>query len=109
MNKSKTILNALIDGAKLLGLRQADIKNANGLLEYGEYYLCFDTVITQLYEYDIKIDEQFYLLVTKSAVVLKINENEFLYLKELISNDQIPKSVRAELTKIIGRQKDDSY
>ena len=49
-----------LNQAKILGLPIADSNSAEELLENREYGLCFDTIVTQLYEYDIKIDENFY-------------------------------------------------
>ena len=38
---------------KNLGLPEADYNSALEFLEYNEYGLCFDNVVTQMYEYEI--------------------------------------------------------
>lgn len=80
----KKKLAALIEGAKILGLHQRDLDDANDFLINHEYGLCYDTVITQLYEYDIKIDNKIYSLISKIAKDLSFSENDYLFMKDLV-------------------------
>ena len=83
MNLEKGVTN-LINAAKLLGLREADVKNAIKLVDHREYGLAFDVVVTQLYEYEIGIDPEFYNLVMKLANMMNIPEDEYSFMKELM-------------------------
>lgn len=80
----KKKLAALIEEAKILGLPQRDLDNANDFLINREYGLCYDTVITQLYEYDIEIDNKIYSLISKIAKDLSLSENDYLFMKDLV-------------------------
>ena len=80
----KKKLAALIEEAKILGLPQRDLDNANDFLINHEYGLCYDTVITQLYEYDIEIDNKIYSLISKIAKDLSLSENDYLFMKDLV-------------------------
>ena len=90
--KSERIVSGIIEAAKQLGLGDSDIRNSEELLRNREYGLTFDTVITQLYEYEIEINNEFYALVVKAAQQMKIPESEYSYLNELIRDgDRLPK------------------
>jgi len=74
-----------LDQAVALGLRDIDAKFADELLVIGgEYGLCFDTIITQLYEYNIQIDVDFYNNAVMLADEMKIPASEYDYIKELV-------------------------
>lgn len=99
----KKIVSALIEAAKELGLGDVDINNSIELLENREYGLAFDTIITQLYEYEIEIDDEFYELIVKSAHSMKISEDEYSFMKELVRAENIvPKPVKDRLAKILA-------
>jgi len=82
MKSDKKLLNDLIEKAAELGLSEQDIKHAKDFLEYNEYFLCFDQIVTQMYEYDILIDSSFYDLVQSIAKNWKLDEKEYSCLKE---------------------------
>ncbi|MGH2667391.1 hypothetical protein [Flavobacterium sp.] len=82
MNISQS-LSRLIKKAKILGLNDIDVQNSTEMLEHNEFELCLDIVLTQLYEYDIKIDEEFYDLSLVILSNLKINIKEYDYIEEL--------------------------
>ena len=81
MKSDKKLLNNLIEKAAELGLSEQDIKHAKEFLEYNEDFLCFDQIVTQMYEYDILIDGSFYALVESIAKNWKLDEKEYTYLK----------------------------
>ena len=64
--------------------RKEDKESARGLLLADEPGLSLDTIITQLYEYNIKIDMKTYDIIKHIAAQLNIKESEFGFLKELI-------------------------
>ncbi len=102
MNTKKTV-SALIEAAKELGLGDVDINNSTELLENTEYGLAFDTIITQLYEYEIEIDGEFYELIAKSAHKMKISEDGYSFMKELVrSENVVPKLVKDRLAEILA-------
>lgn len=67
MKSDDKLLNDLIGKAVELGLGEKDIKHAKDFLEYNEYFLCFDQIVTQMYEFDILIDNFFYNSVQSMA------------------------------------------
>jgi hypothetical protein len=101
ININKIIL-VLIETAKDLGLAELDIDNATSLLDNREYGLAFDTIITQLYEYEIEIDPEFYGMIVKIAQKMKISENEYSFMEELIRTDNIvPKPIKDRLAQLL--------
>jgi len=69
---------------------------------HNEYGLSFDTLITQLYEYDIEINIEFYELLVQIGKMLNLDENSYSFMKELIRDGKtIPKTVKDELSIVI--------
>ena len=102
MNTSK-ILSGIIEAAKELGLGDFDINNSKELLENREYGLAFDTIITQLYEYEIEIDSEFYALIVKVAQTMEISEDGYSFMMELIrAGNVVPKTVKDRLAEILA-------
>jgi L-serine deaminase len=102
----KVLVNALlrlIEIAKILGLDNRDLKNAEDFLMHNEFGLCFDTIITQMYEYDIEIDNEFYESISKIGEKMNLQQESYSFMKELIRNkSNIPKPVKDELARIIA-------
>lgn len=102
----KKILNAslkLIEVAGVLGLDEIDLKNAREFLTYNEFGLCFDTIVTQMYEYDIEIDKEFYQLIAKIGEMMELEQEDYSFMQELIRDESnIPKPVKEELVRIIA-------
>jgi len=84
----KEILQKIIDRTSSLGLAKSDIANANDFLKNREYGLCFDTLVTQLYESQIGIDEGFYELLSKAAAQMKMPLSAFDFIKELLPSSK---------------------
>lgn len=84
METLKNTLVTLLDHAKTLGLQVEDSKNSKEFLDHGEFGLCFDTVITQLYEYDIEIDNEFYELVARIGNKMNLPVENYSFIKKLI-------------------------
>ena len=101
----KTLLNVLlrlIETARILGLNYRDLKNAEDLLIHNEFGLCFDTIITQMYEYDIEIDDELYESISKIGDRMNLKPESYTFMKELIRDESnIPKPLKDELTRII--------
>lgn len=102
----KTLVNVLlrlIEIARILGLDDRDLKNAEDFLMHNEFGLCFDTIITQMYEYDIEIDNEFYESISKIGYRMNFKQESYYFMKELIRDESnIPKPVKDELAKIIA-------
>lgn len=97
------MVSALIEAAKELGLGDVDINNSTEFLENREYGLAFDTAITQLYEYEIEIDDEFYELIVKLAHKMKISEDGYLFMKELTrAGNVVPKPVKDRLAEMLA-------
>jgi hypothetical protein len=102
MNTLAKLILALLDAAKALGLYEVDLNNAKNLLDNREYGLSFDTIITQLYEYEIEIDQEFYNLIEVIAKRMDISQERYSFIKELIRTDNIvPKPVKDKLAEIL--------
>ena len=84
MSSLLNILEQLIAGAQSLGLPDTDLDNAIGYLENDEQWLCFDTIITQLYENEIQFNEEYYLLIVRAASAMKLPPQEYEFMKQLI-------------------------
>ena len=98
----KKIVSALIESAKTIGLNDVDINNSTELLDNREYGLAFDTVITQLYEYEIEIDGEFYEFVVELADKMKISKDKYSFMNELVrEGNVIPKPVKDKLARIL--------
>lgn len=102
----KTLLLAFLDSAKTLGLSDNNLKIAKEFLDHHEFGLCFDTIITQMYEYDIGIDGEFNELIEKIVVRLKLPIEKYSFMRELIRGDfEIPGAVKLKLSRIIDSLK----
>ena len=102
MNKLNDTLNRLIEISKILGLNDIDLNIAREYVMHNEYGLSFDTLITQLYEYDIEINIEFYELLVQIGKMLNLDENSYSFMKELIRDGKtIPKTVKDELSIVI--------
>lgn len=101
-NKTNELLSSIIDCAKELGLPDADVVHATDFLRNNEQGLCFDQIVTQLYEYDIELNTDFYSLVEKAAQKLSLPVEEYSNLKELIREENIiPKPVKIQIATIL--------
>lgn len=77
-------IKELLKEAEKAGLPEDDIYNATEYLNYNEYGLALDTLLTQLYENDIAIPENFYQRVEPIVLAIKLPVTEYSYIKELI-------------------------
>ena len=95
-------LQSLITIADILGLNKEDIDNAKEFLEHQEYGLSFDTLITQIYEYDIEITKDVYSLITFIGKELGFEAKNYSFMESLIRDmDKMPEPIKVELAKII--------
>jgi len=77
-------LSGFLFQAKSIGLPDIDYESANELLKHGEYGLCFDTIVTQLYENDVKTGHDFYADCISLAKKMGINEEDYIFIKDLL-------------------------
>lgn len=82
---TKDKLKGLITDATEFGLPDTDVKNAAEFLEYNEWGLCFEIIVTQLYEFDIHIDESFYQKAVAIGESMKLPINKYDFIKRLIN------------------------
>jgi hypothetical protein len=78
------LLQSLIEGAESKGLGLEDLNIAKDYLDHHEFRLCLDTIATQLYEYSLSIDAEFYAQLQEAAEMIKLSETEYSFMKELI-------------------------
>lgn len=61
-----------------------EIKNIAGFIEHNEFGLAYETLCTQLYEYNMQISSEFYEKVSLCGKSMKIEPSTWLPLKELV-------------------------
>ena len=71
-------INDLIEKSKHLGLAEKHIKDAKELLEHNESGLCLDTILENLYEYDVEIDSAF-LVTLYELLGAENSDNKWYY------------------------------
>jgi len=88
LNPERIILGesilALIKQAEACGLLNVDALAAREFVEYNEYGLAFEHVVDQLYEYGITVNAEFYRLLKAIADRMKLPEQRFVFISELI-------------------------
>ncbi|RFS17458.1 MafI family immunity protein [Emticicia sp. C21] len=84
INKLKQSLRLFIEEAKTLGLSNQYLEEAIEFLEFFEYELCFDTIITQIYESNIEIDNEFFIEICKIGEMLKLPIENYSFIKGCI-------------------------
>ena len=84
MKRIRVLRQLLIDRAIEFGLPNIDIVFATEFLEYNEYGLCLDQIASQLYEYNITIDDECYNIVRQLSNLMNISPTEYDYLSELL-------------------------
>jgi hypothetical protein len=78
--------------AKIFGLNEVDINSAKEYLQYNEYGVCFDILITQMHEQSIEIDNDIYTVICDVAKRMKIPFEGYSFMKELV-RDSPQKSI----------------
>jgi hypothetical protein len=84
VNKLKKQLQALLDISKISRLNDLNIITAKEFLTYNEPGLCFDHIVTQMYEYDIEINEATYQLICDIGDELKLPIESYSFMKKLV-------------------------
>jgi hypothetical protein len=82
----ETQLPQLLATAAALGLPGRDVANVQDFLEYGEWYLAFDTMVTQLFEYGLPLTADFYEQLEACAAEMQPPPDPFSYLLLLVKN-----------------------
>jgi hypothetical protein len=99
---NRTLL-ALIESANVLELNKKDIKHAKDFFDNQEYGLAFDTIVVQMYEYEIEIDGELYNLIKMIATEMNLPIESYSFMRELIRSDSdIPQPVKEQLAKIVS-------
>lgn len=99
-------MESFVDAVESLGLNNSDIETAQEFLNHREYGLAFDTIITQMYEYEVEIDSEFYNYIEVIAKEVKLLKVEYVFMQELIrSSDTIPEPVKRKLAEVLSNLK----
>jgi hypothetical protein len=80
----KKLLISLLEESRSFGLPKDGLDSAYEFLSHLEYGLCFDTVVIQMHENDIRIDGNFYNLIKSIAKKMDLPENEYGFISDLI-------------------------
>lgn len=83
----KKELQNLIERSKSLNLREEDVNDAQEFLENREYELCFDTIATQMFEYEINIDINTLLLMEDIIQQMGLSKERYSYIKNSFTNN----------------------
>ena len=84
MNDAKPILKRLIEKAAILGLGEEDLYNVKDLFLHNEFGLSLDTLVTQMYEYSLKIDKETYDLIVEASGKMELPAANYSFMQELI-------------------------
>jgi len=85
----KRRLTKFLEHAKRLGLSDADSETAVSFLGHNEFGLCFETVITQMYEHGVRIDIEFYELIDEIGKEMNLTSDSYSFMKELIGGSEL--------------------
>ncbi|TWR29959.1 hypothetical protein FPZ43_08910 [Mucilaginibacter pallidiroseus] len=86
--KVKAHLNSIIDRAASYGLTSVDVDYATDFLAAHEFLLCLDHIVTQLFEYNISVDDQFFIDIEHVAHIVGMPEDDYSHIKSLIKHIQ---------------------
>ncbi|WP_409014535.1 MULTISPECIES: MafI family immunity protein [Dyadobacter] len=79
-----TEIRDLISKCESFGLPEKDCIEASSFLDYHEFGLAFDTIVTQMFEYNILIDSELYLQIEVIARKMSLSGQEYEYISKLI-------------------------
>ena len=80
----RTLLTELIGLARLACLPESDVKNALEALDHNESGLALDTILVQLFEYDVSIDDGFVAKARKACQAMNIEWDEYEFVETLV-------------------------
>ena len=60
-----------------------NVKDAEELLEHGEWGESLDLICTQLYEFGVTLSQELYRMVEQSGLAMNLDAERWSYLKEL--------------------------
>jgi hypothetical protein len=78
------IIVQLVAKAQMFGLNKSDLDNIIDLYEHYEFGLSLDTLVTQLNEHNIEIDQETYDLIRDASIKMDLPEKSYSFMKELI-------------------------
>lgn len=78
-------ISILLNKVALAGLPETDLTNAKELFDHLEPGLSFDTIVTQLYEFNIAIDRETFALIESIARDMHLPIESYSFLRELIT------------------------
>jgi hypothetical protein len=74
----------LIEIGRISGLNKNDLNYAIDFLNHNEFGLCFDTIITQMYEYDLEIDSDAYNLICNIGESMNLEIESYFFMKDSV-------------------------
>jgi len=96
-NKIEKDLDVFLKRATELGLPASDVENAKEALDANEWEVCFDTIATQMYEYEKPIDLGFLELGFRIVKQLGIHGRQYIFLEELLNTRRMLDEGDAEI------------
>jgi hypothetical protein len=94
-------LSILLEAAQVLGLPDLDVAYAKEYLQHNELGLCLDTIIDQLYEYDIPIDNRVYKRIETIGNAMAMTADSWTFLEELlVPSESLPEAIQRKLAAI---------
>ena len=84
MKEVKRTLLLLIEKAAMFGLGKEDLDSVKDLIAHHEFGLGLDTLVTQLHEYNIEIDQKTYDMINEASIKMEIPTEHYSFMKELI-------------------------
>ena len=81
----KTLISSIINQSESLGLPDQNIMDAKELIKHNESGIALELILTQIYEYEIKINKSFYKDIERLTKKFKMKEENYSFLVELIT------------------------
>ncbi len=77
-------ITELIRLAGAAGLPEVDVKNASEALDHNESGLALDTILLQLFEYDIALEDSFIVKAREACQAMAIGWDQYQYVETLV-------------------------
>ena len=78
-------ITELIDISEAAGLPELDLKNATESLEHNEFEDALNTILVQLFEYDVRLESSFIARARVACDSMQIDWDRYSFVESLIT------------------------
>lgn len=79
----RMLITELIGAAKAAGLPELDVRNAREALEHNEFRVALDTILTQLFEYDVRVHSNFIAKAREACHSMELDWDQYSFVESL--------------------------